>query len=1202
MKKAMKSFLLILLATAILAAFAGCNQHGSSKDSGNLTVDTVEIITTAYLDEPYDLTNVILLEEGVEYSATAVYSKAVRNEENNTYTITKETLEVNDLSFTPKEVVEIFVTITAKRGKETASKVICVPVAVRAEPLDELYQSNGLLGASDPGISKSVNIDPIYLKGEGSTTSLHITFNGVDPHSWGNTLMELANAEAQKYFSDTTWENAILTFWVYNPNDKPIEFQLRILDERSGTNIDWNDADGPHKQIAEPNQWTQVFFSLRKLGTTSRLTKSEYNMDTLNLKFRYGAYSTKQSYSFDFYFDSLDIVDASAYPDVDSKYILSNEDLDQGWENMMMDIGWQGVYTEYDYETIQGEDSTCSLKAYFNNEKALTNSFICLSPQEEGTFENLDMTGGTLSGYFKFENMEPRVTVDIINKGWQSSNEVAMQMKSVGDGWYYGTLDLESLQVGTGRNDNIIRIRLIFHGVSEKSAVYVDTLKFDYKYVHKVLESPSADLINLSLDIGPFYCNGKYSFVTSHLKGGNSVRSLKFTAPSDTKGRFTWDTQTAAQNGEISAVPNMTRGTMGAWFYFGDQVPEASLQVTSDNWMGSTEVFFVFTKNDGHGWYYGELHGSDIGFYENANAKAVIRWTLIVPAGYTVYIDNLSWKVNTEQELISVVTPKPSEPEVNFAAGEDQTIIIDNTDNLLNLSFDYKIDCGEKLNVALLPDWDNYYGYFELNTNGPVDPYEGITSEVLEDGYVRVIFDISALAKMNGTPTSAITMLYIRGDWTDASGCIENIQYVVDSGEPEVPPVEHDFAIAAGNDLTIDLDATEELKSVSFEYKLESGTKFNVALMPNWDSYFGFFEFGSTGPVDSYEGVSYEVLANGNVSVTFDLAAITKVSGAPGKAIDFLYIRGEWTDANGYIDNIQYVVDGGEPEVPPVEHDFAIAAGNDLTIDLDATEELKSVSFEYKLESGTKFNVALMPNWDSYFGFFEFGSTGPVDSYEGVSYEVLANGNVSVTFDLAAITKVSGAPGKAIDFLYIRGEWTDANGYIDNIQYVVDSGEVEPDQIVEGAQITANNDSTIVLDNTKKLTKITFDYKLESGTKFNVALMPNWDNYYGFFEFDVNGAVDSYDGITCENLENGYIRVSFGMEELQKISGTPSATIEFLYIRGEWTDANGEISNICLYCENTPLLLSRALRNMVFTVSTKDWMEEILGEQIPDGQ
>ena len=105
MKKVMKSFLLILLATAILAAFAGCNQQGSSKETGSLTVDTVEIITTAYLDEPYDLTNVILLEESVEYSATAVYSKVVRNEENNTYTITNEVLEVNDLCFTPKEAV-----------------------------------------------------------------------------------------------------------------------------------------------------------------------------------------------------------------------------------------------------------------------------------------------------------------------------------------------------------------------------------------------------------------------------------------------------------------------------------------------------------------------------------------------------------------------------------------------------------------------------------------------------------------------------------------------------------------------------------------------------------------------------------------------------------------------------------------------------------------------------------------------------------------------------------------------------------------------------------------------------------------------------------------------------------------------------------------------------------------------------------------
>ena len=71
---------------------------------------------------------------------------------------------------------------------------------------------------------------------------------------------------------------------------------------------------------------------------------------------------------------------------------------------------------EYDYEIKQSDDSNCSLKAYFDNDKALTNSFICLSPQSETDIDALpDMTGGTFSGYFKFENMDARGSLDIVN-------------------------------------------------------------------------------------------------------------------------------------------------------------------------------------------------------------------------------------------------------------------------------------------------------------------------------------------------------------------------------------------------------------------------------------------------------------------------------------------------------------------------------------------------------------------------------------------------------------------------------------------------------------------------------------------------------------------------------------------------------------------------------------------------------------------
>lgn len=662
MKKATRIILLFVVAVCLLAAFAGCDQEPAVQ-SGSLQVNTIKIMPYAYLNEEFDLRDVLLMEEGVEYSATACYVDIS--------TLTEYPLEVNDLCFTPEAVAETVVVLSANRGKETAAKVIYIPTTIRAEPIDDLYKSSGPLGGSDPGISKSVNINPLYLQGDTSTTSLHIEFNSTDPHPYGNQFMNFSAPAVQEYFTDKTWENAIVTFWVYNPMEKPIEFQFRLTDGEIGTNLDWQTVDGPHKQFALPGQWTQLFFSLRKLGTTHRLTSGTYSEDYLSLKFRYEDYNTKEAYSFDFYMDNIDVVDASMYPEVDTKFVLSNEKIEQGWENMKFDGGWHGAYTEYDYEQLMGEGSTCSLKATFPGEKGKTNSFICLSPEAQFD-ENPDMTGGKFHGYFKFENMDAKVMFDIVNTKWETSNKIEMPLRAVGDGWYYGEIDLEDVEVGSGRNDEIIRIRLHFSGITDSSVVYVDTLKYDYKYVEKVLESVAADWINLATDRGDYYWNVESKYVTNYLKGSNTVRSLMVKAPANAAGKFTFNTGAAASAGEISVEPDMRFGTLGAWFYFGKQLPNAGMRVTSHDWKGSVELPFVFTKNAGDGWYYGELHGSDIKFTEGSNASKIIRFTLTVPKGYTTYVDNLHWFGGVENDLVAAeIDPSVLFDGGDFLAGTD---------------------------------------------------------------------------------------------------------------------------------------------------------------------------------------------------------------------------------------------------------------------------------------------------------------------------------------------------------------------------------------------------------------------------------------------------------------------------------------------------------------------------------------------------
>ena len=105
------------------------------------------------------------------------------------------------------------------------------------------------------------------------------------------------------------------------------------------------------------------------------------------------------------------------------------------------------------------------------------------------------------------------------------------------------------------------------------------------------------------------------------------------------------------------------------------------------------------------------------------------------------------------------------------------TIALDNAANISTLSFDYKIDSGERFNIALLCDWSNFYGYYKFTAAGAAEQYSGVTCTMLSNGYIRVTFDIASLNKMTGSPADTLKILYLHGSWTDATGSITNIQY-----------------------------------------------------------------------------------------------------------------------------------------------------------------------------------------------------------------------------------------------------------------------------------------------------------------------------------------------------------------------------------------------------------------------------------------
>ena len=363
-------------------------------------------------------------------------------------------------------------------------------------------------------------------------------------------------------------------------------------------------------------------------------------------------------------------------------------------------------------------------------------------------------------------------------------------------------------------------------------------------------------------------------------------------------------------------------------------------------------------------------------------------------------------------------------------AGTDLTISLDNEQDISKFIFEYKIESGKEFNIALMPDWSNFYGYYAFGPNGANGNYTGVTTELLSDNSIRVTFNIAALDKFSGKPGANISLLYIRGNWSDAIGYIDNIQYVLAGEEPEVPgDVFEGGTFQANTDLTIVMDNDKAVTQMTFDYKISSGEYFHIALMPDWSSYYGYFKFNAEGISGNYAGITTQKLNDGSIRVYVDVPALTAKVGAPSDVLTMLYIRGGWTNANGTITNI--CINSSAESAPRGE---VISAGVDKTINPSVTGELTTISFEYKIESGEHFNIALMPNWSSYYGYFQFDAEG-TNIYNGVSYEKLSDGYIRVTFDMAKLTKVSGTPTAAIDFLYIRGNWSTANGYIDNVQF-----------------------------------------------------------------------------------------------------------------------------------------------------------------------
>ncbi len=630
-------------------------------------------------------------------------------------------------------------------------------------------------------------------------------------------------------------------------------------------------------------------------------------------------------------------------------------------------------------------------------------------------------------------------------------------------------------------------------------------------------------------------------------------------------------------------------------------------RLTFDYKIDSGDYFNIAWMSDWSNWFgYFKFNASGAAYtYEGVSTRDLGDGTI------RVYIDlsQVTEIKNAPSDVLKIVYIRGSETTANgaisnicinaaaeaplrgelVAAGTDYSATAE-ADTYDQVIFDMIVPAagGEyEVGFALLdPSWQNYYGYFYLEKTGLESTYAGVSAEKLDDGYYRVTLDISDItdeARVHGT-VETIDRLYIHHNTTDCY--IDNVQFIKNEAPvtPENPTYTEivtpggDFI--AGKDLTIALEEGV-YDVVTLDYKITSGDYINFVVMsPDWQKWYGYYELNGTANGASYDGVSYEQLDNGYIRVTLEIAKLTQISdnGEPA-TLGLLYISGSRSNASGTVDNVRCltVVENEEPEIPSyteiVTPGGEFVSGNDLTIDI-VEGVYDVVTFDYKITDGEYFQFILMgTDWQHWYGYYEMDADGN-DSYEGIACEQLSNGYIRVTLDIAKINVIcdAGAPDTIARF-YISGSRSNASGTVDNIRCLTEitedgddniggnEGEDVPEVTGRGRRFLSGEGVNVDLGE-GTFSTVTMEYAITNDGTFSMAVCGSWTDYYGYYDFDKNGIVGNYAGITCETLEDGYVRVIFDVDALSLTYGAPTNHLKFLYISSGNNTADGFIDQV----------------------------------------
>ena len=347
---------------------------------------------------------------------------------------------------------------------------------------------------------------------------------------------------------------------------------------------------------------------------------------------------------------------------------------------------------------------------------------------------------------------------------------------------------------------------------------------------------------------------------------------------------------------------------------------------------------------------------------------------------------------------------------------------------------------------------------------------------------------------------------------------------------------------------------------IDFQFTTADDTYVNFMLGDGWSNFYGYYRVNANGSLGgNYNGVSISPLVDGYFRVTVVLNELTNVNGDPQK-IDLFYIRGSgWSNAEGYVDfNPSYN--------PGVIRGQTFSSGVDYTLDIStpfALTDTFNIDFKFTSEDGTYINFMLGDGWSNFYGYYRVNANGSLGgTYSGVSIVPLEDGYYRVTVNISQLDKVNGNAEAItkINLFYIRGNWSDAAGYVD-FDTNADVGVIRGQTFSSGANYILDLSTPLALTET-----IYIDFKFSSATDTHINFMlgDGWSNFFGYFRVNANGSLGgNYDGVSITYLPDGYLRVTVVLSELTIVPDGVSAEnitkINLFYIRGNWSNGAGYV-------------------------------------------